>query len=250
MAGTHRQDSCGGRLISSPDSPPQPAPPRLLVAGASGLVGSQALAELQALQPQAQIDLLLRRSPQRIESSIQVFAADPLSEALALWVQSGCGCEVLLCALGTTRRAAGSLEAFAAVDCDLVLEIAASARAAGARQAIVVSSIGASAKSSNDYLRVKGEMEEGITKLGFERCDLLQPGLLLGARSGAARPAERLGQWLAPVYNPLLVGPLADYRAIQSLEVARAAAALVGRAPAGLFRHRYVALRQLASELA
>jgi len=218
----------------------------VLLAGASGLVGSQVLGELRRIEPQARADLLLRQPLADIGASMQAFCASPLSEALALWRQSGRGCEVLLCALGTTRRTAGSIEAFAAIDRDLVLEIAAAARAAGARQAIVVSSIGAKPESGNDYLRVKGEMEAGLVRLGFERCDLLQPGLLLGARDGAARPAERLGQWLAPVLNPLLFGALADYRAIPSLDVARAAVALVGLAPAGVFRHRHASLQQLA----
>jgi uncharacterized protein YbjT (DUF2867 family) len=249
MAGTDRQDSRGGRLNSAPASVRQSAP-RVLLAGASGLIGSQALGELRRIQPQARVEVLLRRTGFDDDAGIQAFRAEPLSEAVALWRQSGRGCDALLCAIGTTRRAAGSIEAFAAIDRDLVIEIAAAARAAGARQAIVVSSIGASADSRNDYLRVKGEMEDSLARLGFERCDLLQPSLLLGARGGSARPAERLGQWLAPFFNPLLAGALADYRAIESLEVARAAVALIGRAPAGVFRHRFAAFRQLATQLA
>lgn len=226
------------------------AAPRVLMAGATGLVGRQALCELQRFLPLASVDVLQRRPMSDQGATVEAFYAEQLSEAVAFWRQVGRSCDVLLCAIGTTRRAAGSIEAFAAIDRDLVIEIAAAARAAGARQAIVVSSIGASADARNDYLRVKGEMEEALARLGFERCDLLQPSLLLGARAGTARPAERLGQWLAPLFNPLLAGALADYRAIESLEVARAAVALIGCPPVGVFRHRHAALRQLATQLA
>jgi uncharacterized protein YbjT (DUF2867 family) len=258
VAGADRQDSGGGGL--SAVAAGEGAALRVLIAGATGLIGAQMLELLQRARPQSRVDLLLRRplaapgAAAVAESALApaapqptAFAADPLSAAFALWRQAGRGCDVLLCALGTTRRAAGSLQAFVAVDRDLVLEVAAGGRAAGARQAIVVSSVGADADARNDYLRTKGEMEQGLIQLGFERLDLLRPGLLLGARSGPWRPAERLGQWLAPLYNPLLRGGMRDYRAIESRDVARAAIELIGRRQQGVHRHRHRELGALAA---
>ena len=40
----------------------------------------------------------------------------------------------------------------------------------------------ASAKAGNFYLRTKGETEDGLRALGFERLDILRPGLLTGER--------------------------------------------------------------------
>ncbi len=210
---------------------------RVLLIGGSGLVGRALVARL-AGREDLQLDQLLRRTPSRQVAQGHAFVGDPLSEALAQWQADCRACDVFISALGTTRRIAGSIEAFARIDRDLVLQAAFAARKAGARQAILVSSIGADAGSRNDYLRIKGELEQRVVTLGFERCDFLQPGLLLGKREGQpARPAERLGQRLAPLLNPLLAGPLARYRAVEADAVAAAAAGLIGRPGEGVQRH-------------
>jgi uncharacterized protein YbjT (DUF2867 family) len=219
---------------------------RVLLIGGSGLVGRELIASLCARQG-FHADLLLRRPPPRAPAAAAVFVGAPLPQALAASQASAPRCDVFISALGTTRRAAGSIEAFARIDHDLVIEIACAARSAGARQAILVSSVGAEAHSRNDYLRIKGELEQGVAAIGFERCDFLHPGLLLGTRNAlSARPVERLGQLLAPLLNPLLVGSLQRYRAISAHTVAAAAARLVGAQGAGLHRHRYEAMRVLA----
>lgn len=210
---------------------------RVLLIGGSGLVGRALVARL-AGREDLPLDLLLRRTPSRQLRSGRAFVGDPLPEALAQWRAAGRGCDVFISALGTTRRIAGSIATFAQIDRDLVLQVAGAAREAGARHAILVTSVGADAGSRNVYLRIKGELEQGVVALGFERCDFLQPGLLLGEREGQpARPAERLGQHLAPWLNPLLAGPLARYRAVEADTVAAAAAGLIGRQGAGVQRH-------------
>lgn len=156
--------------------------------------------------------------------------------------------DVFVCALGTTIKAAGSEEAFAAVDRDLVLHLASLALHLGARQAIIVSSVGADASSSNFYLRTKGRMERDVCGLGFARCDFMHPGLLLGERDGAPRGGEALAQSLAPWFNPLLAGPFRRYRAIPAETVAAAMVALVGQAATGEFRHDFEAMQSLAQE--
>lgn len=82
---------------------------------------------------------------------------------------------IFISCLGATIRQAGSRAAFRAVDHDLVLAAARAAKKGSARQAIVVSSVGASAKAGNFYLRTKGETEDGLRALGFERLDILRP---------------------------------------------------------------------------
>ncbi len=219
---------------------------RVLLIGGSGLVGRGLVARLAA-RADVQLDLLLRSALCDAPANALSFAGDPLPSSLQAWQATGRGCDVFISALGTTRRIAGSVEAFARIDRDLVLQVARAAHEKGARHALIVSSIGADPRSRSAYLRVKGELEEGIAALGFERCDFLQPGLLLGARAGQTpRPAERFGQWLVPVLNPLLVGSLARYRAIGAGTVAAAAVALLGHAPAGLHRHDFRALSALA----
>jgi uncharacterized protein YbjT (DUF2867 family) len=241
VAGADREDSGGVGLNGQSG-----AAVRVLLIGGSGLVGREMIAPLCARQG-FHVDLLLRRSPPRVPAAAEVFVGEPLPQALAAWHARSPRCDVFMSALGTTRRAAGSTEAFARIDHHLVIEIARAAHSAGARQAILVSSIGAESRSRNDYLRIKGELEQGVAAIGFERCDFLHPGLLLGTRDApSARTAERLGQSLAPLLNPLLRGPLQKYRAIAAHSVAMAAARLVGEKEAGLHWHRYSALRALA----
>lgn len=216
----------------------------VLLAGASGLIGGLALPELLG---RAEREDLLICAPTRRELAIshprlRTSVGDPgSSKGLAaiqrMLAEPHVPVSCFACAIGSTLRAAGSQSAFAAIDRDLVLALAGIARRHGARQAIVVSSVGAAAGSSNFYLRVKGEMEAGIESLGFERVDFLQPGLLLGDRGGQSRPGERIGQLLAPLYNPLLRGPLHRYRAIAADAVAATLVALVGRAGSGVTRH-------------
>jgi uncharacterized protein YbjT (DUF2867 family) len=153
--------------------------------------------------------------------------------------------DAYVCCLGSTIRKAGSREAFLAVDRDLVLRMAAIARELGARQAIVVSSVGASAQSGNFYLRVKGETERALGDLGFERVDLLRPGLLLGERN-ESRPGEDVARVLTPFINPLLRGPLRRYRGIAASDVAAAAVALLGRDEPGRHDHENADLVALA----
>lgn len=223
----------------------------VLLAGASGMIGSRVLARLLAA-PAGPLVLAPVRRPLGREDrrlvSLVCDLSDPAGDAaLATRLQArSTALGAYVCCLGTTLRQAGSREAFLEVDRDLVLRLGAIARHLGARQAVMVSSVGASAQSGQFYLRVKGEVERGLAELGFARVDLVRPGLLLGPRT-ERRPAEALGQRLAPLLNPLLAGPWRKYRAIEADVVADAVTALVGRPGEGRHVHEFDALRALAA---
>ena len=130
------------------------------------------------------------------------------------------------CCLGTTRRLAGSAEAFRRVDLDYVLIAGEYARMAGARCCIALSSAGADANSKNLYLQTKGEMEAGLASQGFDSLHILRPGLLIGPRA-EFRLGERIGAPILAAAGPLLRGGLAKYRSIAAEVVA---AGMVGAA--------------------
>lgn len=215
----------------------------VLLAGATGLVSGQVLARLLA-RADGPVVLAPSRRPLAI-SHARLRPLPAMPDPAGLAEAAGGPLAAYVCCLGTTIRRAGSREAFLAVDRDLVLGLAELARGQGARQAVLVSSVGASAQSNNFYLRVKGEAERGLAALGFDRVDCLRPGLLLGERA-ESRPAEALGQRVAPVLNPLLRGPLRRYRAIAADDVAAAAVALLGQPGEGRFVHEHAALVELA----
>jgi uncharacterized protein YbjT (DUF2867 family) len=157
---------------------------------------------------------------------------------------------IVISALGTTIRAAGSQAAFAAVDCDAVLAVARAAKESGARQFVTVSSVGADAAASNFYLKTKGETEAGLRALGFERLDVMRPGLLLGDRDGPMRPMERLAAMLSPLTNVLTPRSLDRYRAIAADDVAAAIVAVVGRREGGMFVHHNREMLELVTRSA
>lgn len=128
--------------------------------------------------------------------------------------------QVFLC-LGTTIKKAGSRLAFRAVDHDTILEAARVAASAGARDAFLVSSLGADPTARGFYLRVKGEVEAALSELPFRSLHVFRPSILTGARA-ESRPAERAGILLGSLLAPLMVGPLRRYRPIPAAVVARA----------------------------
>jgi uncharacterized protein YbjT (DUF2867 family) len=160
---------------------------------------------------------------------------------------SGLAADAAVSALGTTMRAAGSEAAFRAVDLASVVDFAAAARRAGARHMVTVSSVGADASSANFYLRIKGEMERALEDLGFERLDILRPGLLRGERGAERRLGERVGIAISPVVNLFLRGRWDRFAAIDADLVAATIAACLGQGEAGIFRHHNREIRRLAA---
>lgn len=158
--------------------------------------------------------------------------------------------DALICALGTTiAKVGGDKDAFRAVDHTLVVDTARAALAAGVERMVAVSSVGADRHSKNFYLSVKGETEAELAKVGFNRLDILRPGLLVGHRPEDPRPAERLGIVASPVMNLLLHGKYRQYRAIRADIVATAALALALRKTRGRYTHDHDAIARAAGML-
>ncbi len=175
----------------------------IIIAGASGLVGGLLLERLGR-------DGLVAVGRRRIDHNVEQ-RIGPLAEWPSLVAEGAAA--IAVSTLGTTMRKAGSREAFAAIDHDVVAGFATAAKAAGARQFMMVSAIGADARSSNFYLRTKGRAEDLVAALDFARLDIFRPGLLLGERGGDRRPGERLAILLSPLTNALTPRAFDRYRA-------------------------------------
>lgn len=212
----------------------------MLLIGATGMVGSAVAA--QADRPLA---LLARRAPTDGSWLDGVQARIAVAEDWPA-VTAEISASVLVNCLGTTIAQAGSQAAFRATDYDLVLAVARAAHAAGARRMISVSSVGANGASGNFYLRTKGELEAALRIIGFDRLDIIRPGLLLGDRQGPRRTGEAIGMALAPLTDALMLGSLRRYRSIAARTVARAILALADRTDGGHFIHEHDAIVALA----
>jgi len=137
---------------------------------------------------------------------------DPqLTDALAQVVDP---VDIVFCCLGTTRREAGSKEAFVHADYTLVIDTALVGKKLGAQHMLVVSAMGANAHSPFFYNRVKGEMEEALIAQEWPRLTIARPSMLVGERE-KKRAGETL---LAPLFS-LLPGNL---KSIDARDVAGA----------------------------
>ena len=218
-------------------------PTRIALVGATGLIG-MSLIRLAVHRPDIRIIGISRREVALPTGArMEVLVADPASWGDAI---AAANADVLVCALGTTWKKAGKDEAaFRAVDQDLVLACGRAAKAAGVRQMIAVSSVGADPMAKNFYLKVKGETEQALGKLGLTRLDILRPGLLRGARE-ELRPAERIGMIASPLADLLLQGAYRKYRSIRSETVAQAIVGLTREAMAGRFVFEHDAILRAA----
>ena len=233
-------------------------PRTVILVGATGMVGRAVMARAVG-QNTIRLHAIARREvPLPKGARMEMLLADPAHwpEAIAASAAgAGAGTEpaasadCIVIALGTTIAAVGGDKAaFRAVDHDLVLSCATAAKAAGIRQAIVVSSVGANAGARNFYLSVKGETEDALARLHFTRLDVLRPGLLRGHREGPLRAGERIGMIASPLIDLALHGKARRYRSIRATTVADAALALVGARPDGRFVHEHDQLLRAAQK--
>ncbi len=214
----------------------------VLLAGASGFVGSLAVTSLLESPDIARVYAVTRRPLGRENARLanRIVSFEHIESQL-----KGLTCHVAMCALGTTLRQAGSQEAFRQADVEAVLAFARAAKAAQAQKLVVVSSTGADPSSKSFYLRTKGEMEQALEGVGFASLDILQPGLLLGWR-GEIRPVELLGAVFMPLVNPLLIGKREAFRAIPAQTVAAAMVGAMRSGRRGVQRYTYSAIQALA----
>jgi uncharacterized protein YbjT (DUF2867 family) len=189
-----------------------------LLAGATGLVGSTLLPLLLASERYAKVIVVGRRALATQHPKLtQVVTELSQLEAERLHLIA----DDVYCCLGTTRKQAGSKEAFFEVDFLHVVQLAAITAANFAAQFLVVSSLGADVESPFYYSQVKGEMEAAVRQTPFRAIHIFRPSLLLGQRA-APRLGERIGGWLLTLVRPLLRGTWQKYRPITATAVAQA----------------------------
>ena len=189
-----------------------------LIAGASGLVGGHLLQRLLAEPAYAHVAALGRRPLALTHPKLtqHVIDFDRVREAANFP-----RVDDVFCCLGTTIKKAGSQDAFYEVDFLYVHELARTALAYGATQFLLVSSLGANPHSRIFYSRVKGEVEEAVSRLSYRTVHIFRPSLLLGERA-ERRLGEGVGIAVSRVVSPLMVGPLRKYRPIAADAVAAA----------------------------
>lgn len=172
---------------------------KLLLVGATGLVGSQVL-EQAIIDPRiGSVTALARRElPAHPKLMTLLVDYERLDADASCW-----RADAVICTLGTTMRSAGSQTAFHRVDHDYPLAVARLAHAQGTRVYVLNSAIGADARSRFFYNRVKGELEDDLRQIGFDSLALVRPGLIDGHRT-ERRPSEQMMLTAMRTVAPLL----------------------------------------------
>ncbi len=186
-----------------------------LLAGATGLVGNALLKKLLADPFYTKVKVITRRSLDLSHPKMsEILTSFDDLEKFKNEIQGN----DVFCCLGTTMKKAGSKKAFYRVDHTYVFELARLAKENGAESFLLVSALGAAKKSPVYYNRVKGEIEDDLSKLGYESLFIFRPSLLLGDRQ-EQRAGEDVAKNVYRVINPILP---AKYKAIQASDVAGA----------------------------
>lgn len=191
---------------------------RVVVAGATGLIGGFLINELENDSSIDAVAALTRKPKQNSNKTTWEVVDFDVQSQLEKVTQNA---EVVFCCLGTTMKKAGSKDAFYKVDFQYVVDLAQAAKRNGVRQFSVISAIGADPESKIFYNRVKGEMEAAIRDVGFREEIVFHPSLLLGPRE-EARPGEKIGEVLGKLMSPLLFGSLRKYHPIHVSTIAEA----------------------------
>ena len=189
-----------------------------ILLGSTGLVGNQLLEALIKEEEYGKILVFNRKSIGPRSPKMEEILTD-FSNLQQL--ESRISGEDLFCCLGTTIKTAKTREKFRQVDYGLPVAFAEIASRKQVKNFVVISSIGADARSRNFYLRTKGEMEQALIRILGQKVFIVRPSMLLGKR-GEFRFGEEAGKWFTGIISPLFTGRLARFKGIQASDVARA----------------------------
>ncbi len=161
---------------------------KALVLGATGAVGKDLVERLLEDRAFDAIEIFVRRAVHWESPKLKVHVVDFKQPGAWNGLLRG---DVLFSCLGTTIKAAGSQEAQWKVDYTYQYEAAKAARDNGVPTLVLVSSVGANAKSKVFYTRMKGQLDKDVERLGFPRLFILRPPSLI--RKGSDRFGEKAG---------------------------------------------------------
>ena len=189
---------------------------KAIIAGASGLIGSNLLQILLNEPGYDEVLILVRKELPVNHKKLKQLVID--FDRLADHSKSING-DVIFSCLGTTMKKTPDLSVYRKIDHDYPLQLAQIAYQNGVAQYHMVSSLGANANASNFYLKTKGQVEEDLKQVALRTLCIYQPAFLTGDRK-ESRIAEKFLIPLMKLINPLLIGSLKKYRSIPAATVA------------------------------
>jgi uncharacterized protein YbjT (DUF2867 family) len=189
-----------------------------LLFGSSGLIGGHLLNQLIKNDYYDKIQIFVRSVPEINDPKVEIIKTD--FNNLENHREDIKGDDCFFC-IGTTRQNSPDKNDYRRVELDIPKEIAQIAKSNSINSFVFVSSGYADPKSSGDYLKFKGEVEEELKRLNFPKLGIMKPSFLLGDRK-EKRIGEKIGIFVFKVLSPLFLGPLKKMKPIHSATVAKA----------------------------
>jgi uncharacterized protein YbjT (DUF2867 family) len=189
-----------------------------IVLGATGLVGGILLDLLLKDERYAKVVVFSRKELDVSHAKLNVHIGDLFQlEAFGDLFQG----DEVFCCVGSTQAKTPDLKVYRKVDYGIPVAAAKLCKQNEIRTLVIVSALGADAKSSLFYNKMKGEMEDAVIGLNIEKTHIVQPALIGGKRN-EKRPGESFFKFLLGAVDGIMVGPLKKYRMIMPEIIAAA----------------------------
>ena len=188
-----------------------------LVFGSSGLVGQQLVQQLIHNSTYQKIKLFIRKNPNIQNPKIENINTNfDNIETLSSEIK---GDDCFFC-IGTTRKKTPNKQDYINIEYNLPVTIGKICSDNNVQNFTYISSLGASSKKTNLYLKNKGMAEEELRELNFKKFIVIRPSFLIGKRN-EERLGEKIGIFAMKCISPILVGDLKKYKSINAEIVAK-----------------------------
>ena len=189
-----------------------------LIFGSSGLVGGHLLNKLIQNNTYSKIKVFVRSDPEINDPKVEIIKTD--FNNLENHKEDIKGDHCFFC-IGTTKQNSPDKNDYRRVELEVPKEIAKIAKSNSVNSFIFISSGYANPKSSGDYLKFKGLVEEELKRLNFSNLGIMRPSFLIGNRK-EKRVGEKIGIFIFKLLSPLFLGPLKKMKPIHSETVVNA----------------------------
>lgn len=196
-----------------------------IIIGATGLVGRSLLVQLSGLYQK--VIVIARSQPKGMSENMHFYQLKDFNQLSDLFASISLDDKVdAFSCLGSTLKQAGSEQAFYQIDFEFNYTFAKLCRGKNVQRFFLLSSMGANQNSRIVYNRVKGQLEQAVMELGFEKLAIFRPSLLLGKHEN--RKLENLAQTVFGMIKPIVPKNL-SVRPIETERVAMAMALIANR---------------------
>lgn len=215
---------------------------KAIVIGATGATGKFLVQELLSSTAYSDVTILLRKKTFEDHPKLKQIVVD--FDKLEVY-QDEINGDVAFSCMGTTLKAAGSKAAQWKIDYDYQYNFAELARQNNVSTFVLVSAVNAKSDSSIFYSKMKGQLEESVVKLNFEKTIIFQPGIL--ERPNTDRAGEKIALSVMKFFTKL--GLIKKHLPTHVHDLAKAMIAGVHNSKQGVSRIQVKEIHQLSKQL-